>query len=875
MIALEDSTTPRDIIKTLETLPSNITEIYDAVFVRLGSSTWSAKLEKLITIVAVARRPLSIDALADALAIKHGEKEVDEYEIPDIELLADMCAGLVEIEPSTKLVRLAHATLGTYFSENGQKIWRDGHSEMADICLTYLQLDVFDNGPCEGPDLRDLIENQVNSHPLLRYAANHWGEHVALTKNQNMLEMGSGFLLKKPSVASATQVMWLDSVETASTWDAGGGVHGLHLACFFNLSQVVQKLLESGISPDIRDALGSTPLMYAAWAGHAEVVMVLLEHGAQPNLSCSQQRTALHRACGRGTERHRNVVKELMTSGKDIAVNARDARFYGNTALLHAVDRNDVEVTKLLLSCKELDSDLRTLDIEEKNALHLAVTRKNVEIAKMVIEDGGIPVDSMEHNEKTSLNLAARHGSIEMIQLLLDLGARVESHDRLGGTPLMRAIDGKNLDYVKLILSHGANIHATDQYNRGILHSCAVNRAEKILKYLLEHYKDLDINSQGDKGETALLEAVNVDAPRIVEILLNFGARTDISDKNSLTPYGIAIDKNSKEVISLLRRHEAQKFGSGEGMPEISPPKYEEYPNSGTTNMGPDKKMSIETAAKILNPDELDKYITGSAQSSSDAVGNNNKDLVPVHEAAQFGMTENISLLIKHGAEVKKLNRWGQTPLHVAVRYQQPAEMVKVLIRHQVDVDKKDYDQYSALDFSSLLRYESDPQNSYALVRSGASFKPQGPRYRELLGQAVEDNEIDVVKILVDGGVPFQNFDKEGLTPYERAKKYEREDIAEYFHNKVTETQPTKMVPEPDMSINNGDFMEQALLQEHNSVPEKNHDLTADDREASKSTRRIGLSEGLWGKVTIREYIMLSCLTILLYLSLIARTPWL
>ncbi|KAK4525089.1 hypothetical protein GAYE_SCF08G2994 [Galdieria yellowstonensis] len=78
----------------------------------------------------------------------------------------------------------------------------------------------------------------------------------------------------------------------------------------------VRYLLEkdSSVSVDQRDPCGLTPLMYAADRGYANLVALLIEHGASINAVDSEGQTALHYAC---ICEYPDIISQLLKAGAD------------------------------------------------------------------------------------------------------------------------------------------------------------------------------------------------------------------------------------------------------------------------------------------------------------------------------------------------------------------------------------------------------------------------------------------------------------------------------------------------------------------------------------------------------------------------------
>ncbi|KAI0157617.1 hypothetical protein GGR57DRAFT_510626 [Xylariaceae sp. FL1272] len=107
-----------------------------------------------------AERPLTISELLCAVAIKPESRNHASLDIVSKEILSSACAGIIVIEPKTKVARLAHYTARQYLEKREASRFKNFHSVMAESCLTYLRFD-------------DFASRKSREQPLLNYAANH------------------------------------------------------------------------------------------------------------------------------------------------------------------------------------------------------------------------------------------------------------------------------------------------------------------------------------------------------------------------------------------------------------------------------------------------------------------------------------------------------------------------------------------------------------------------------------------------------------------------------------------------------------------------------------------------------------------------------
>ncbi|MDR3055492.1 MAG: ankyrin repeat domain-containing protein [Zoogloeaceae bacterium] len=116
------------------------------------------------------------------------------------------------------------------------------------------------------------------------------------------------------------------------------GDSALRLAAYAGRLVIVQRLVEAGAQIEME---GWTPLIYAAFNGHTEVVEYLLAQGANLNAVSESGMTALMAAARGG---YTDLAKRLVTLGADI--NLKDSN--GRTALDWATRTRNTTIADFL-----------------------------------------------------------------------------------------------------------------------------------------------------------------------------------------------------------------------------------------------------------------------------------------------------------------------------------------------------------------------------------------------------------------------------------------------------------------------------------------------------------------------------------------------
>jgi ankyrin repeat protein len=152
---------------------------------------------------------------------------------------------------------------------------------------------------------------------------------------------------------------------------------------------------------------------------------------------------------------HGDIAAVRTLIAKKADVNAPQAD--GSTAIQWAAYHNNLAMADALISA---GANVKLASREGATALYLSAQEgRAAMIAKLLA--AGADANETEPNGETPLMLAARSGDLDSIKLLLDHNAQIEAREKLRGTtPLMWAVSESHPAAVKLLIDRGAQVSA-------------------------------------------------------------------------------------------------------------------------------------------------------------------------------------------------------------------------------------------------------------------------------------------------------------------------------------------------------------------------------------------------------------------------------
>ncbi len=491
----------------------------------------------------------------------------------------------------------------------------------------------------------------------------------------------------------------------------GDGTTALHWAAIKGDAEMAQMLIYAGANVRATTRLGAyTPLYLAAKGGYSAVVAALLAAGADAKTVTSNGTTPLMIAAAAGDTKS---ITSLIENGSDI--NARDGA-KGETPLIFAAGFNRTDAVKLLLA-KGADAkattkvvDLFALTAPEEEAMQrgaggngparpgarpadIAGATRGYRYNELISTQGGL----------SALLFAARQGYTDTAKALLDGGADINQPNAGDQTsPLLMSIINGHFDLAMMLLERGASPNAP-AFN-GVAPLFAVLNIQwapkslypspkayqqqkatylELMQALIS--KGADVNARvgrkvwyqaynsdyagfDEAGATPFFRAAYASDVAAMKLLVSNGADPNIGTvKPAGRPFtgeGIRQVQDLSGVPpvpyggpAILPLHAATGVGYGEGFAANS------HRYAPTGFMSAIKYLVEEMGADV---------------NATDHEGN-----TPAHLYASRGDNDCLNYLVSKGADMKRVNREGNTTVDMAngpVQRTQPyPETIKLL----------------------------------------------------------------------------------------------------------------------------------------------------------------------------------------------------
>jgi ankyrin repeat protein len=797
VIREEIDTSKSRLKRIVHTLPVTVDQAYEAI---LSKSKDQRRARKLLRIIVVARRPLTIQEMNIALAIEDHHRSYEDLGL-DVQdearaaaTLRNLCGLFVNI--INKKIYLIHQTAKEFLLTKDQLLqggWKHSVSLeksellMARICTTYLMFTVFTkpsyeytfnharaNGNSRGiKGRRDLaVELHLKKHGYYNYAASFWTIHYKAAQS------------KIPDVILQSAIALYDTRShrfynwaTESSMDRTLlSSSNIMVATYFGHETVVEALLDSGAEIESKDENGQTPLLLAANDGHETVVKVLIEANAETESKDKDGQTPLSRAAEKG---HETIVKMLIEAKADVKSKDMGSR----TPLCWAAMKGCKAVVETLL---KVNAEIESRDSCGQTSLSKAAEQGHDTIVQILLE-ANADVESRDMRSRTPLYQAARKGRKAVVEALLKVNAEIESRDSCGQTSLSQAAERGHEAIVKMLLEAKADIESRDRWGRTPLWWAATQKSEAVVKTLLK--ANAEIESKDKSGRTSLSRAAEGGKEDVVKLLLKADAQIESTDKNGQTPLSWAAEKGKSVVVKILIDAEASVnskdiwgrtplLRAAENRHEAVVEILLKANADAVYIVDWEQKLLLLEAVKEGHKTLVKMLLTGKA----DVESRDKWDRTPLDYAIEKRHDVIVKMILEADADVESKDAWGRTPILRAVETEHEAS-VKMLIKAEADINSKDMWDRTPLSRAVEKGYKGIVK---ILLEANAVVDVKDKWNRTPLSRAAEKGYEGIVKILLEANAVVDVKDKWNQTPLLRAIEKGHEAVVALLIAKLT-----------------------------------------------------------------------------------------
>ena len=331
----------------------------------------------------------------------------------------------------------------------------------------------------------------------------------------------------------------------------------------FESIEIIKKFVRDGGDVNVGNDKGQTSLHFACIHHRLDVVIFLLENGADINKVDESGKDALTGVYERFDysrqydmtyhwKQEYTIMQALVERGANLPDNCTN--YFIRAAMIGSIG-----ITSALISRRAPGSDTKPLSV----ALIYACTRAHIALIHLLLQHGATfavadtyfdPIHTCLYKKATShclkavevitimldsgldiknsygifiLNAALKGGKPEVVKLLLARGVDMHTPDPDGIVPLFLSCTKSRIESFKLLLAHGADVHLTDKDGNTPLILAAKGKKYNRIPPLLKAGADVHTFNNDGKGVLDYLEG----NAAMLELCLGYGDRNSVSLK--------------------------------------------------------------------------------------------------------------------------------------------------------------------------------------------------------------------------------------------------------------------------------------------------------------------------------------------------------
>lgn len=409
-------------------------------------------------------------------------------------------------------------------------------------------------------------------------------------------------------------------------------------------AETVIYMLRWGANVNSKTKQGKTPLFEAISVRRIDLIMLLLDHGANPNLAGPKHPlwAAVH-----------------------------------NPAALQLLINRGAKCTMT------------------PGILELATSINNMESVNILLKAGVSP-NIKKDGVYTPLCSAIRDDRAETVTLLLAHGA--DPNIPASEYPAFKCITHGRLHFLPELVSAGVNLNEP----KGILETAVSHNSIDAITFLLNH--DVDVNARNSQGHTALTTAIRENREQVIAILLSHGANPTTRGED--WPLCMAVKR--PRILKRLLAATAKPGSSAPGLIELAVKANQLESIKLLLDAGvsvEDKTggvFSPLTTAIRENKQEIVRYLLDEAGADINAPGEHLPIIKAIRNNAGPHDTEMISILLKRGADINLVYR-GWNAVMQAIEKGEPA-ILRLLIEQGNGIDLRVIDPESGKEVMEFVR---------------------------------------------------------------------------------------------------------------------------------------------------------------------------